>query len=258
MGDKYYLETDGYSVGYDGKTVVSGIEIELEKGEILTLIGPNGAGKTTVLKTLIRQLRKITGVAYIAGQDIEQIKKDMLAKKLSVVLTDKLQTELTSVEEIVATGRYPYTGRFGLLRDNDIEIVKNAMKQTDVIELADMDFDKLSDGQRQRVMLARALAQEPEIIILDEPTSFLDIKYKLEFLSTIKKLAKDKKLTVIMSLHEVELAEKISDKIACFRDGIMTRFGTPKEVFSNDYILELYDINTEIIATELKSILEIK
>jgi len=116
-----------------------------------------------------------------------------LSQKMAVVLTDKLRTELMTCEDVVATGRYPYTGRFGVLTEADHQVVREAMELVHVTELRDMDFAHISDGQRQRVMLARAICQEPEIIILDEPTSYLDVKYKLEFLSTLQELRNKKK-----------------------------------------------------------------
>ncbi|MDO4168991.1 MAG: ABC transporter ATP-binding protein [Lachnospiraceae bacterium] len=242
---EYYFQTKQFTVGYDGIPIVSDIEIRLKRGEILSLIGPNGAGKTTILRSIIKQLKPIAGVAVLDQVSMTSINLSQLSKQMAVVLTDRLQTEMMTVEDVVETGRHPYTGKFGILSDSDHLIVADAMERTRITNMKDQDFTKISDGQKQRVMLARALAQQPDIIILDEPTSFLDIKYKLEFLSIIHKLSRENKLTVIMSLHEVELAQKISDQIACFRNGYMDRYGPPKEIFSNDYLLELYDIQME-------------
>ena len=133
-----------------------------------------------------------------------------LSQNMAVVLTEKLRTEMMTCEEVVATGRYPYTGKFGILSDTDRQAVAEAMEPVHVTTLKNKDFSKISDGQRQRVMLARAICQEPEIIILDEPTSYLDIKYKLDFLSILQEMRKKKELTVVMSLHELELAAKVS------------------------------------------------
>lgn len=252
---KYYFCTEQLCVGYQGKVVVSDVEIGIQKGEILSLIGPNGAGKSTILKSIIKQLEPIGGVAFLDGRSLREISSSELAQKMSVVLTDRIQTELMTVEEVVSTGRYPYTGKFGVLGKDDWQIVHQVMELTHVMDLKELDFMKMSDGQKQRVMLARALAQKPEILILDEPTSFLDIKYKMEFLSILQNLSKKKKLTVIMSLHEVELAERISDYIACICDGKMDRFGSPKEILTGDYLKQLYHIDLEQLSPTFQELI---
>lgn len=241
----FYFHTEKLSVGYDGNRVVSDVTVHVKRGQILTLIGPNGAGKTTILKSIIGQLLPMAGVAVLDNVLLSDMDARELSRKMAVVLTNRIQTEMMTVEDVVATGRYPYTGLFGILSDEDHAIVENAMKMIHVSEIREQDFLKISDGQRQRVMLARALAQQPDIVVLDEPTSFLDMKYKLEFLSILQRLAKENKLTVILSLHEVELARKISDQIACFKNGKLDRYGTPEEVFKGNYLLELFDIQTE-------------
>ncbi len=241
MKDLYFY-TEKLCVGYDGTPLIKDIEIVLQSGEILTLIGPNGAGKSTVLKSIAGQLQTVNGVVYLGKESLSEMKAEDLAKKMSVVFTEKLKTEMMTCEDVVATGRYPYTGRFGILREEDLRIVEEVMELVHVTEIRNQDFRKISDGQRQRVMLARAFCQEPEIILLDEPTSFLDVKYKLEFLSILQKMREKKKVTVIMSLHELELAERISDKILCLKGEYVEKFGTPEEIFRKDYIRQLFDI----------------
>ena len=237
---EFYFYTEGLTVGYHGVPLIKNIEIRLKKGEILTLIGPNGAGKTTILKSIIRQLAPIGGVTWLDGEEIEKLSGNAFSKKVSVVLTDRVRPELMTCEDVVATGRYPYTGRFGLLSREDWDLVWEAMDLVHVGELRERDFTKISDGQKQRVMLARAICQEPDIIVLDEPTSFLDIRYKLEFLSILQRMSRSRNLSVIMSLHELELAGRISDKLLCVKGDKVDRFGTPEEVFTPGYISELY------------------
>ena len=239
---EYYFKTEKLSVGYNGKPLIQNIDIGIGKGQILTLIGPNGAGKSTILKSIVRQLSLIDGKICLDGTDISDISGKALSQKMGVVLTDRLQGALMTCEDVVATGRYPYTGHFGILSEADYRVVEEAMELVHITEIKDMDFTRISDGQRQRVMLARCLCQEPEIIILDEPTSYLDIRYKLEFLSTLEELKKRKKLTVIMSLHELELAQKISDKILCVKGSYVEKFGSPDEIFVDGYIAELFDL----------------
>lgn len=241
---EYYFSTKQLSVGYQGVPVIKDIEIGLQKGEIMTLIGPNGAGKSTILKSIAGQLELISGTIYLEQKDFLQMTGNERAKKMAVVLTERLKSEMMTCEDVVATGRYPYTGRFGLLEERDHRIIKEAMDLVHVTEIRDQDFKKISDGQRQRVMLARAICQEPEIIILDEPTSFLDVKYKLEFLSILQKLKIQKQLTVMMSLHELELAERVSDRILCVNGNYVDRYGTPEEIFTQGYIKRLFSIET--------------
>lgn len=242
--EEFYLYTEGLTVGYHSVPLIKNIELCIKRGEILTLIGPNGAGKTTILKSMIRQLAPIGGAVYLNGKEISSLSGKELSFRMSVVLTDRVRTELMTCRDVVSTGRYPYTGKFGVLSEEDERIVEEAMALVHVGEFSDRDFTKISDGQKQRVMLARAICQEPDIIVLDEPTSFLDIRYKLEFLSIIQNMCRTKNLSVIMSLHELDLAERISDKIACVRGDRIDRFGTPEEIFQSGYIPQLYQMTT--------------
>ena len=239
---EYYFRAEKMTVGYEQKPLIEEIEIALKKSEILTLIGPNGAGKSTVLKSITKQLALLGGTVYLGKEDINTMSGSALSQRMAVVLTQRLQTELMSCEEVVATGRYPYTGRFGILTERDRKIVNESMELVHVTEIKERDFRYISDGQRQRVMLARALCQEPDIIVLDEPTSYLDVKYKLEFLSVLQELSRKKALTVILSLHELELAERISDKILCLNGARVDRYGSPEEIFESGYLSGLFRI----------------
>lgn len=247
---EYYLSTRKMAVGYEGKPLIKDIDIRIKKGEILTLIGPNGAGKSTILKSIAGQLRLLGGAVYLDEKSLSELKREELAKEMSVVFTQKIKTELMTCEDVVATGRYPYTGRFGILSKEDRKVVREAMELVHVTDLVSEDFHKISDGQKQRVMLARAICQEPEFLILDEPTSYLDIKYKLEFLSLLLKLRKQKGITVVMSLHELELAARVSDQILCVKGEYIDKFGSPEEIFHADYICSLFDISKELLSKE--------
>ncbi len=242
----FYFSTKELVVGYDNKPLIKNIDIGVNKGEILSIIGPNGAGKSTVLKSIAKQLESISGCIYLDSKDMQNISSSELSKKMAVLFTDRIKGEMMSCEEVVAAGRYPYTGRFGILSENDKKIVEETMKTVGIYDLKDSDYSKISDGQKQRVLLAKVLCQEPQIILLDEPTSFLDIRYKLEFFSVIEKMKKEKNLTVIMSLHELELAKSISDKVLCLKGEYVDRFGTVSEIFDRDYICELFGINDSL------------
>jgi iron complex transport system ATP-binding protein len=244
----YYFHTHELSVGYEKTPILDDVTIEVNKGKILTLIGPNGAGKSTLLKSIARQIKILGGNAWLDEQELFSMRGDQLAKKMAVVFTDRIDAEMLSCEDVVASGRYPYTGHFGFLSDQDREIVAQSIKITRVSEIKDKDFRKISDGQRQRVLLARALCQQPEIILLDEPTSYLDIRYKLEFLAILRQLAKEQNLSVIMSLHELELAKLISDRLLCIGCHGIERYGTPEEIFTRGYIASLFDMDEECFA----------
>ena len=236
------LSTEGLSVGYGRTAVVDGIRIRVEAGEILCLIGPNGAGKSTILKTLIRQLQPMGGTVLLENTPLPDMKERELARKSAAVLTGRIAPELMTCEEVVAMGRYPYTGMLGILSDADREKVDETIRIVGMEEIRKKDFDRISDGQRQRVMLARALCQEPKLLVMDEPTSFLDIRNKLEFLSILRRLVRERKLAVVMSLHELDLAQKFCDRIVCVGDGNVRAVGTPEEIFSGDVIRDLYGV----------------
>ncbi|MCR5123293.1 MAG: ABC transporter ATP-binding protein [Ruminococcus sp.] len=236
------VTAENISVGYGKVTVAGGISFIVEKGEILTLIGPNGAGKSTVLKSISAQLPLLGGKVFINGDELSAVGAKKLSKELALVLTERIHSERMTCRDIASTGRYPYTGRLGLLTEEDEKAVDEAMTLTGVSHLADVDFREISDGQRQCVMLARAIAQQPDVLLLDEPTSFLDINHKLGLLSLLRKLTKQKNIAVIQSLHELDLAQRFSDKLVCIKDKQAVLVGSPEEVFSGNFIEELYGI----------------
>lgn len=244
--DKTLISADRLSVGYGRTVIVNGIEFEVKQGEILTLIGPNGAGKSTVLKTIAGYLKRLDGIVMVGNRDMLEFSEKEMAKKLSVVLTERIRPELMTCREVVETGRYPYTGSFGILSEKDKEIVGNAIETVSIQGYADADFSSVSDGQRQRVMLARAICQEPEILILDEPTSYLDIHHKIQFLELLRSLARERQIAVILSMHELDFAEKISDFVLCIKDGKISLSGTPDKIFTAENIMGLYDIPEEL------------
>ena len=239
----YYFQMKDLSVGYNGNSLIRDINIGINKGEIVTLIGPNGSGKSTILKSITRQLKVVGGNVFFDDTSLLKLPYKELASKMAVVLTDRIKTELMTCHDIVATGRYPYTGRLGILTQEDECLVEEAMQAVHAQELGNRDFNAISDGQKQRILLARAICQDPDVIVLDEPTSFLDVKYKLELLSILERMARQKKITVIMSLHEIDLAQKIADKIICVKGDTISHFGRPEDIFEENMIRDLYDIN---------------
>ncbi len=242
MGDVYF-SLDHLSVGYNKNVLIRDICVDIKKGEIVTLIGPNGAGKSTILKSITRQLQLLGGKVIFDQNNLHEMTFKEISQKMAVVLTERMKPELMTCADIVATGRYPYTGRLGVLTPEDEKKVDDALRAVNASELANRDFNAISDGQRQRILLARAICQEPEMIILDEPTSFLDIRYKLELLSILTRMAKKNGITIIMTLHEIDLAQKVSDKIVCVHGETIYDYGTPAEIFDEAKIRDLYNID---------------
>ena len=238
------VETRKLTVGYSGKPLISGIDLGVEKGRIVTLIGPNGSGKSTILKTITRHLEKIAGVVMVDQRKIEKWNNKELAQRMSVMLTERVMPELMTCHEVVALGRYPYTNAFGKLTPEDEAIVMDNLRLVRAEELAHRLFTQISDGQRQRIMLARALCQQPEVLVLDEPTSYLDIRHKIELLDILRALASRKQVAVLLSLHEIDLAAKISDWLICVKGDHIELSGTPDKVFTDRQMCELYDLQT--------------
>ena len=237
-----YFNTRDLSVGYHGNVLIHDINIRIEKGKILTLIGPNGAGKSTILKSITRHLRTIGGTVTVENRDVAQWSVKEMAKQMAVVLTERIRPELMSCRDVVAMGRYPYTNMMGRLTREDQQAVEEALSRVHGEALADQDFMTLSDGQKQRIMLARAICQDPQIIVLDEPTAYLDIRHKVELLDILRQMAREKNITVIMSLHEIDLATRISDYLLCVKGDTIERFGPPEEILQQDTIEKLYDL----------------
>ena len=237
-----YIWTENMTVGYGKTPLIRQIGIHVRAGEIVTLIGPNGAGKSTILLSVIRQLGLLEGTVYLDGMPMKGMGEREIAKRMSILMTERIHPELMNCEDVVGTGRYPYTGRMGILTAEDRGKVREAMELVHAWDLASRDFSQISDGQKQRILLARAICQDPSVIVLDEPTSFLDIRHKLELLTILKDLVRRKKVAVLMSLHELDLAQKLSDYIVCVKGEYIERCGTPEEIFTSSYITGLYGI----------------
>ena len=239
---EYFFQIEQLTVGYNGVPVVENIEAGIQKGRILSLIGPNGSGKSTILKSITKQLRIIAGVVRIGGVSIEDKRPRDMSRQAAVVLTERPKPELMTCGDVVAVGRYPYTGMLGILSKTDKEKIDEALLMVNASELKDRRFAEVSDGQLQRVMLARAICQEPEIIVLDEPTSYLDIRYAVEILDILRHMATERGVTVIMSLHELNYAKRVSDLVMCVKDSHVIYFDKPEIIFTEEIINRLYDL----------------
>ena len=240
-----FLSLRGLSVGYPDRVVLQNIDLEILRGEILSVIGPNGAGKSTLLKSISGQLAILGGSVVMQGEDLGKCSAVERARKMAVVLTEHIRPEYMSCREVVSAGRYPYTGRMGILQPRDKEIVEEAMARMKVTELAERDFNAISDGQKQRVLVARAIAQDTPVLLLDEPTSYLDLRYRTELMETLKELAQEGR-TIMMSLHEIDLALEVSDRILCVQEGQSVWCGSPREVLGQDRIRDLFGMPEEM------------
>ena len=240
---EFLCETQELAIGYGKTPLASGIALGANPGQILVLVGPNGAGKSTLLKTLAGQLAPLGGTVLLDGQDLTAYTGTARAQKLALMLPHTRRTELTTCFEFAAAGRIPYTGRLGILSDADRQAVQDALEIAGAAHLADRDFNCISDGQRQRVLLARAICQQPKVLLLDEPTSFLDIKGKIELLTILQKLAHEQGLAVIVSLHELDMAQKIADAVVCVFPDHVSGVLAPDAAFAPDNIRALYALS---------------
>ena len=242
---EFLCETQDLAIGYGKTPLAENIALGAKPGQILTLIGPNGAGKSTLLKTLAGQLAPLGGTVLLDGQDLTAYTGPDRARKLALMLPHTRRTELTTCFEFAAAGRIPYTGRLGILSPADRQAVQHALEVAGAAHLADRDFNCISDGQRQRVLLARAICQQPQVLLLDEPTSFLDIKGKIELLTILQKLAHEDGLAVIVSLHELDMAQKVSDAVVCVFPDHVSGVLTADEAFAPENIRALYRLSEE-------------
>ncbi|HOP09722.1 MAG TPA: heme ABC transporter ATP-binding protein, partial [Candidatus Methanofastidiosa archaeon] len=238
------LSIDDIRFGYNDKEILNKIGFTSHHGEMLALLGPNGSGKTTLLKLLSKILCPESGVIRLGETDINEIPQKELAKEMAVIPQSFDTTFSFTAYEIVMMGRTPYVPRFGSEKENDFDVVERAMKRTDTWHLKDSLFFNLSGGEKQRVIIARALAQEPHILLLDEPTSSLDINHQLEILSTVRSLVKEENMLVIAAFHDLNMAAKYFDRIVLLHKGSIFAQGTPEEVLTEDNIREVYGVDT--------------
>ncbi|MGB1283051.1 MAG: ABC transporter ATP-binding protein [Polaribacter sp.] len=248
------LKTENLSIGYQQKkqqkVIFSDINLSIEKGKFVALLGKNGVGKSTLLRTISKVQKPLEGNIFINDKNLREYAYQELATLLSLVLTERLPESQLTVFELVALGRQPYTNWIDTLTKKDIEKIEWAMHLTEIKHLKNNRFYELSDGQLQRVLIARALAQDTEIIILDEPTAHLDIHHTIKVFSLLKKLVQTTKKTIIISTHEVNLAIQLTDELILLSDDKMYS-GTSKELihqnaFSTLFPSEIIKFNTTL------------
>jgi iron complex transport system ATP-binding protein len=228
------LEASGLAVGYHqrrrgDRVVLSGLDLELERGWLTCLLGPNGSGKSTLLRTLAGMQPPLAGSAALLGDDVTRLPALERARRLAVVLTDPVDAGIMRAVDLVALGRYPHTGWDGRLSDADRHAVGWALRMTHTEAYAQRNVAELSDGERQRVLVARALAQQPAVLLLDEPTAFVDVAHRVELIALLRNLARDTGLAVLLSTHDLELAVRSADTLwlVC---GDAVRVGGPEDL----------------------------
>lgn len=252
------IEVRDLCVGYRDRSVLRDMNFSCNAGQFISLLGPNGAGKTTLLRTLSRHLPPQSGNIRVQGRPLGELTAMDLARIMAVVLTDKIAPPLFTVFEFVALGRYPHTDYLGRLGPQDRVAVSSSLAAVHALDLAHRPFTDLSDGERQKVLMARALAQDPQVLLLDEPTIHLDLKHRVEVMAILRDLCRSKGITVIASLHDVDVAAKVSDRVALIRDGGLMAWGLPETVLSGQAVTALYEFdkaefNRHLGGIELKS-----
>ncbi len=236
------LHVRGLCAGYDGVALVRDVSLAVRAGQVVTLIGPNGSGKSTVLKTVAGLIPAVGGEVVLEGRPLGQLSARERARSRAVLLTERRRPEYTTCGEMVAAGRYPHTGALGILGQADRDEVRAAMELVGAWDLRDKDIRRVSDGQRQRVLLARAICQRTPVLLLDEPTSHLDIRHQIDLLVVLRRLVAEREVGVLMALHELPLARAVSDWLVCVRDGRVLLEGTPDQVFGSKTMEELFDL----------------
>ena len=238
------LDTVGFR--YDVNWVLKNISCEIVRGEFAGLLGPNGSGKTTLLKIIDGMLQPQEGRVFISGVPLSSIRRQALAKTIAVVSQDFRMTFPFSVQEVVLMGRSPHLAKWRFEGETDLLIARKAMEMTDTLHLAGRDMEQLSGGERQRVLIARALAQEPQILLLDEPTAFLDIKHQMDFFDLVKSLNRTINLTVVAVTHDINLASLYCDRLILMRDGRIAVQGRPEDVVSEENIAQVYRVRVQV------------
>ena len=243
---KHIIKTSNLSIGYAFKkkthTVASNLNIELDKGNLVCLLGKNGIGKSTLLRTITKVQPGLNGEIFINNTNLKKFNNLELSKSLSLVLTERIPESNLSVFELVALGRHPYTNWVGKLTDNDLHLIKTAFDQTNTGHLMQSKYYELSDGQLQKVLIARALAQNTDIIILDEPTAHLDIHHTIETFTLLKKLAQEFNKTIIVSTHEINLALQLADVLWLMTPDKFIS-GETEKLIANNYVEKLFESN---------------
>ncbi len=239
------LAAQDLQVGYGNQTILKNLSIEIERGKVTALVGPNGSGKSTLLKTLARLLSPSSGQVYLNGVALTRLATRDIARQLAILPQNPVAPPGLSVGELVEQGRFPHVGPLGMLRRQDREAIAEALSLTAMTEFAHRRLDNLSGGERQRAWISLALAQETPLLLLDEPTSFLDIGHQLEVLEIVRQLNRDRAMTIILVLHDLNQAARYSDRMVVLKRGRIIADGTPRRVLTPELLAEAFGVRAE-------------
>ena len=246
------LSTKDFSTGYQGIEIIKSISLSLKRSEWLGIIGANGSGKSTFLKGISRILEVYSGIVYLDGQDIHHSSTKEIAKKISVLPQHQKSNLALTVYELVSLGRSPHKKWWELdLNENDHSKVERSIALTDMSDLKDKYVDTLSGGQRQRAFLSLALAQDAKTLLLDEPTTFLDLRYQLQFLDLLKRINKEQEISIVTVIHDLNLAARYCDRIAVLKDGELLAVDSPKKVLNKELMKQAFQVETCQIDTPI-------
>ncbi len=242
------IELNDISIRYGKKTFIDQLNLQIKPGMISTIIGPNGSGKSTLLKTMARILQPETGSVLLSGKDIHQLASKQVAQQLAI-LPQHIQTpEQMTVSELVWLGRHPHQRFLKGRSERDEQAVYEALEQTDMLAFATRDVKSLSGGQQQRAWIAMALAQDTPCLLLDEPTTFLDMAHQLDVLELLKKLNRTQQKTIVMVLHDINLAARYSDELILLSNGMLMAQGTPQDILTETLLYQIFNINVRVLA----------
>jgi iron complex transport system ATP-binding protein len=241
------IVTDKLDIAYDEALIVKQLNMKVPHGKITSIVGPNGCGKSTVLKAVGRVLKPKQGLVYLNGEDIKKLTTKEIAKKMAILPQSPTAPSGLTVNELVAYGRFPHQKGFGKLTEEDKKIVDWAIQVTKLKDYRNREVDTLSGGQRQRVWIAMALAQKSDLILLDEPTTYLDMSHQLEVLELLYDLNRNQGCTIVMVLHDLNLAARFSDHIIAISKGNIIKSGSPMEVMTSGVLKEVFHIDAKII-----------
>lgn len=235
------------SAGYNGELVFKEFDLDIPEGKITTLIGSNGSGKSTILKSLCRIISPDSGYVYLDGEEIHKMPTKVVAQRIALLPQGAQTPSGITVKDLVEYGRFPYRSSFGGLSAGDKDIVQWALASTGMTAFSNREMQALSGGQQQRAWIAMALAQNTELLFLDEPTTYLDISYQLDILYLLKRLNRNNGVTVVMVLHDLNHAIMFSDYLVAIKNGRLHKSGTPTEVITPQTLREVFGVEAEII-----------
>ena len=240
------------NAGYENRKIIENLSIDIKKGEIVSIIGPNGSGKSTLLSCLTRYIKPMSGKIFLEGENIYSKSIKEFSKKVAILSQHHFVTSNVTVRQLVSYGRLPHKKWYERQNEKDYEIVEQAMKYTNVLHYEDKFVNSLSGGEQQRVWIAMALAQTPDLLLLDEPTTYLDISHQLELMKLIHTINREKKITIIMVLHDLNQASEYSDKIVLMKKGKIFDYGYPKDVINCENLKSVYNIKCHICENDKK------